>query len=158
MAAVTDSMSERTGKSLELWVDDQNAVRKWLHKMQGVKQNSRWAIADAAPGTGAGNDRPSTRFVDGQYTGVKAGLRPIYDRIVSLATAVGDDVKIEGRSTYAPLVRERQFAAVQAMASRVSLGLQFVDPPSSTSLTASKGPGQPTHGSLSAPPPRSMAR
>ena len=58
MSAVTDSMAERTGRSLEEWaalvagsgVDplDQNAVRRWLREVHGVKQNSQWAIADAA--------------------------------------------------------------------------------------------------------------
>ena len=58
MSAVTDSMAERTGRTLEEWVAlvaasgvdplDQNAVRRWLREVHGVKQNSQWAIADAA--------------------------------------------------------------------------------------------------------------
>ena len=70
MNAVTDSMAERTGRSLEEWVAlvagsgvdplDQNAVRRWLREVHGVKQNSQWAIADAAArdgGLGAAHGR-----------------------------------------------------------------------------------------------------
>lgn len=48
MATVSDSMLERTGKSLEAWVEvvlqsginplDQNAVRKWLKAEHGIAQ------------------------------------------------------------------------------------------------------------------------
>lgn len=68
MAAVTDSMKERTGKSLEEWVAlvqasgvdplNQKAVRNWLKSEHGVLQNSQWAIADAAA-RAAGWVRPS---------------------------------------------------------------------------------------------------
>ena len=55
MAAVTSSMRDRTGRTLEEWVKavrtsgvdplDQNEVRKWLKAEHGVPQNSQWAIA-----------------------------------------------------------------------------------------------------------------
>ena len=58
MGAVSASLAERTGRSLDEWVAlvqtsgidplDQNAVRRWLRAEHGVPQNSQWAIADAA--------------------------------------------------------------------------------------------------------------
>jgi hypothetical protein len=156
MAAVTDSMAARTGRSLDEWVGlveaegpdplDQNAVRRWLKDVHGVPQNTQWAIAWEAA-TRAGWVEPTVEeYVAGQYAGAKAGLRPIYDVIVAAAAELGEDVKIEGRGTYTPFVRARQFAAVAAATKdRVDLGLRFTDPPASDRLVPAKAPGQSTH-------------
>jgi hypothetical protein len=87
LSAVSDSLAARTGRSLEQWlalvrssgVDplDQTAVRNWLRREHGVPQNSQWAIADAAARE-AGWVRPTVaEYVDRQYSGPKAALRPI---------------------------------------------------------------------------------
>jgi hypothetical protein len=156
MSAVSASLAERTGKTLDEWValvqasgidpTDQNAVRRWLRTEHGVPQNSQWAIADAAA-RAAGWVRPSTaEYIDGQYTGAKAALRPIYDALAAAAGELGDDVTVEGRGSYTPFVRGRQFAAVAAATKdRVDLGLRFTDPPADDRLQRSTGPGQSTH-------------
>jgi hypothetical protein len=156
MSAVTGSLAARTGRSLDEWLDvvqasgldplDQNAVRRWLKAEHGVPQNSQWAIADAAA-RAAGWVRPTVEeYVDGQYRGAKAALRPIYDAIADAAVSLGDDVTIEGRGGYTPFVRGRQFAAVAAAAKdRVDLGLRFTGPPAAGRLQPASGPGQATH-------------
>src|SRR3954447_1262051 len=156
MSAVTDSLAERTGHSLQEWVGlvrgwgvdplDQNAVRRWLKDVHGVKQNSQWAIADAAA-RAAGWERPTVeQYVDGQYIGARAGLRPVFDAVRAAAEALGDDVVLEGRGTYTPFVRKRQFAAATpATASRLNLGLGFVAPPPADRLQPAAAPGQATH-------------
>jgi hypothetical protein len=156
MTAVTESLAARTGRSLDEWLTlvrasgidplDQAAVRKWLKAEHGVPQNSQWAIADAAARE-AGWARPSAdQYVDAQYAGAKAGLRPIYDTLAAAITGFGDDVSIEGRGSYTPFVRGRQFAAVAAATrDRVDVGLRFTDPPGSPRLQPASGPGQATH-------------
>jgi hypothetical protein len=156
MSAVTASLAARTGRSLDEWVAlvqasgidplDQNTVRRWLRAEHGVPQNSQWAIADAAA-RAAGWVRPTVEeYVDSQYRGAKAALRPIYDAIAGAVTAFGDDVTVEGRGGYTPFVRGRQFAAVAAAAKdRVDLGLRFTDPPAAARLQPATGPGQATH-------------
>jgi hypothetical protein len=156
MSAVSGSLAERTGRTLDEWVAlvqasgidplDQNAVRRWLRSAQGVPQNSQWAIADAAA-RAAGWVRPSmAEYIDSQYTGGKAALRPIYDKLAAAAADLGDDVTVEGRGSYTPFVRGRQFAAVAAATrDRVDLGLRFTDPPPDDRLQRSTGPGQATH-------------
>ena len=53
---------------------------------------------------------------------------------------------VEGRGSYTPFVRGRQFAAVAAATKdRVDLGLRFTDPPTDGRLQRSTGPGQSTH-------------
>ena len=156
MSAVIGSMADRTGRSLDEWLElvqasgidplDQNAVRHWLRSQYGVPQNSQWAIADAAA-RAAGWVRPTVEeYVDGQYQGAKAGLRPIYDAVAGAIVQLGDDVTVEGRGGYTPFVRGRQFAAVAAAAKdRVDLGLRFTDPPAAGRMQQASGPGQATH-------------
>jgi hypothetical protein len=156
MGAVSASLAARTGRSLDEWVAlvqasgvdplDQNAVRRWLRSEHGVPQNSQWAIADAAARS-AGWERPSAaQYVDGQYSGAKAALRPIYDALAAAVGELGDDVTVEGRGTYTPFVRGRQFAAIApASRDRVDLGLRFADPPPAGRLQPASAPGQATH-------------
>jgi len=156
MSAVSGSLAERTGKTLDEWVAlvqasgidplDQNSVRHWLRSAHGVPQNSQWAIADAAA-RAAGWVRPSTaEYIGSQYTGAKAALRPIYDKLAAAIEGLGDDVTVEGRGSYTPFVRGRQFAAVAAATrDRVDLGLRFTDAPADDRLQRSTGPGQATH-------------
>jgi predicted transport protein len=156
MTAVTESLAVRTGRSLDEWLAlvrasgidplDQGAVRKWLRAEHGVPQNSQWAIADAAARE-AGWVRPTAaQYTDAQYTGAKASLRPVYDALAAAIEAFGDDVTVDGRSTYTPFVRARQFAAVAAATrDRVDVGLRFADPPHSERLQPASAPGQATH-------------
>ncbi|HEY7431297.1 MAG TPA: DUF5655 domain-containing protein [Streptosporangiaceae bacterium] len=156
LSAVSQSLATRTGRSLAEWLEvvgtsgidplDQNAVRRWLKSEHGVPQNSQWAIADAAA-RAAGWVPPSTDdYINGQYAGAKAGLRPIFDALAAMINDLGDDVTVEGRGSYTPFVRGRQFAAIAAATrSRVDLGLRFTDPPATARLQPSNGPGQATH-------------
>lgn len=156
MRAVSASMEKRTGRTVDEWVAlvrasdldplDQNAVRRWLKSEHDLPQNSRWAIAYQAA-RAAGWEPPTTEAqVDRQYAGAKADLRPVFDQLRAVLEGLGDDVSMEGRKTYIPFVRRRQFAAVAAAArDRVDVGLRFVEPPDSDLLRPADGPGQATH-------------
>ena len=156
LSAVTESLTTRTGRSLEQWLAlvgasgmdpmDQAAVRGWLRREHGVPQNSQWAIADAAARE-AGWVRPTVpEYIDQQYAGAKAALRPIYDALATVIGGLGDDVTVEGRGSYTPFVRGRQFAAIAAATrDRVDLGLRFTAPPDAARLQPGGGPGQATH-------------
>jgi predicted transport protein len=155
-AAVAASMKKRTGRTLGEWVGliegarldplDQPATRRWLKEEHGVPQNSQWVIAETAARAAGWVPPTLEEYIDGQYQGAKAGLRPIFDRLRDELEALGEDVRAEGRSTYVPFVRRRQFVAVQAATrSRVDVGLRFTDPPSSERLRTASAPGQATH-------------
>lgn len=156
MAAVATSMQERTGRSIPEWVEvvresgidplDRNAVRRWLQAEHGILQNSRWAIADAAARSAGWTEPTPEEYVEGQYQGAKAALRPLFDRLRAVIEAFGDDVRMEGRSTYTPFVRRRQFAAVAAATrTRVDVGLRYAEAPESPLLVPATAPGQATH-------------
>lgn len=155
-AAVSASLQKRTGRTLEEWVDlvhassidplDQNAVRRWLKTEHGVLQNSQWAIADAAARAAGWTPPTIEEYIDQQYVGPRAELRPIFDRLRKVIESFGDDVKVEGRKTYIPFVRRRQFASVAAATqTRVDVGLRYTDAPVSELLVPAKAPGQATH-------------
>lgn len=156
MAAVTRSMRERTGRTVEEWVAlvqasgvdalDQNAVRRWLKAEHGLPQNSQWAIADAAARAEGWQPPSLEQYIDAQYAGKKAALRPLFDRLRAILASLGEDVRMEGRGSYTPFVRKRQFAAVApATATRLDVGLRYTDAPSSPLLTPADSPGQATH-------------
>jgi predicted transport protein len=156
MSAVSRSLATRTGRSLPEWLAlvqasgldplDQNAVRGWLRREYGVPQNSQWAIADAAARSAGWVPPIVSEYLDRQYGGAKAALRPVYDALAEAIGRLGDDVTVEGRGSYIPFVRGRQFAAVAAATrDRVDLGLRFTDPPQAARLQPGGGPGQATH-------------
>jgi hypothetical protein len=157
MAAVSASMEERTGRTLEQWVAavresgidplDQRAVRAWLRDVHGVPQNSQWAIADAAA-QDAGWVRPDVdAYTDALYSGAKAHLRPIHDAVVMLAAGLGDDVHLEGRGTYIPVVRKTQFVAVApGPRDTVRVGLRYRGTvPDDERLSPARGFAQASH-------------
>lgn len=156
MDSMTGGLQERTGKTLEEWVLivqasgldplDQKNVRNWLKSEHGILMSSQWAIADAAA-RAAGWVRPDLEcYIDSQYQGDKAALRPIFNTLRDFIEGLGDDVSVEGRSGYTPFVRKRQFAAVQASTkTRVDLGLRFKQAPQSPLFSMASLPGQSTH-------------
>ncbi|HET7476789.1 MAG TPA: DUF5655 domain-containing protein [Dermatophilaceae bacterium] len=157
MTSVAASLRARTGRSLEEWVDlvrrdgpdplDQLAVRSWLRDVHSLPQNSQWAVADAAAAA-AGWVRPDVSgYTDRVYAGSKAALRPLHEQVVALAMALGPDVRAEGRSTYIPLVRRRQFAAIApGPRGALRVGLRFRGTvPADERLAEAKGFAQASH-------------
>jgi predicted transport protein len=69
-------------------------------------------------------------FVDAQYEGKKAALRPLYDTLIAAVTGFGDDVEVSPKRTYVSLRRKKQFALVQPGSGRVDVGINLkgVDP------------------------------
>ncbi|OKJ95202.1 hypothetical protein AMK26_32080 [Streptomyces sp. CB03234] len=156
MDKVTGTLKERTGRDVDAWVDlvrtsgpdplDQNAVRNWLRTEHKLTKPVQWAISLEAARRAGWSEPSEDEQVDAQYSGRKAALRPVHDRVAELATALAADVEREIRSTYVAFTRARQFAAVAAATqTRVDLGLRFTDAPESARLTPAKGPGQSTH-------------
>ncbi len=86
--------------------------------------------------------------VRAQYAGLKATLRPIYDRIIEVARELGDDVEVAPRKTYVALIRKKQFAIIQASTTqRVDLGFKLKGKPPSGRLEGAGnfGSGSITH-------------
>jgi len=133
----------KTGRTLEEWValaqaagpTERKARQAWL-KAQGLGTTQASLVAqrtEARPGH-AFDDTPegylaaAPGYVDAQYDGKKAHLRPLFEQIVALARGLGKDVKVCPCETIVPFYRNHVFAEVKAFASRLDLGLALGDP------------------------------
>jgi predicted transport protein len=131
--SMIDNLKEKTGKTLKAWlkvVGDQKLEKhgqivSFLKKEHGVTHGYANLIAHKAREAAAGPS-PQADPVDAQYSGPKAGLRPVYDKVVQAAKAFGKDVEIAPKKAYVSLRRNKQFALVQpSTRTRVDLGINL---------------------------------
>ena len=77
-----------------------------------------------------------------QFSGAKAALRPIYDKILAVVSSFGKDIKLTPRQSYIALARKQQFAVLKAgTATRFDLGLRLKNPAPSERLQPAQGLG-----------------
>jgi hypothetical protein len=130
-------LKEKTGRSLDEWMTFISKVgpmgekerREWLKTKHKLGTNSAWWLAERAEGKGGEDDSPevylaaAVRYVDEQYGGAKAGLRPVYDELLKLGKSTGADVKACPCQTMVPLYRNHVFAQIKPTTnSRIDLG------------------------------------
>jgi len=122
---------ERTGKTYEEWVDilrrdgpvGEKEQREWLKAAHGFTSNYALWIVEEAAGRGPDSYDPD-KNVEEQYQGKKEALRPIYDALLKLGLAHGEDVKACPCGTIVPLFRKHVFAQIKPTTNtRVDLGL-----------------------------------
>ena len=65
-------------------------------------------------------------FIENQYSGSRAGLRPIYEAVIAVCRKLGDDVVIVPKKEYVMVRRTKQFVIVfpcQTNPNQLELGL-----------------------------------
>jgi predicted transport protein len=140
---VLANLQAKTGRTTEAWAElaraqgltDATALRAWL-KAQGlggtqaglITQRARATAGHAFDDTPEGYLAAAPGYVDGQYGGKKAALRPLFERIVTLARSLGPEVKVCPCATIVTFHRHHVFAEVKPFASRLDLGLALGDP------------------------------
>ncbi|MEJ2255530.1 MAG: DUF4287 domain-containing protein [Woeseiaceae bacterium] len=139
-----DNLPEKTGKSLEQWpqvlaeqdFEKHGEIVKWLKSEHDVTHGFANLIAHMHRDRMAGNAAADP--VDTQYQGAKAGLRPIYDKIIKLVRGFGNDVEIAPKKSYVSLRRNKQFALVQpSTKDRVDVGINLRGEPPTERLEPS---------------------
>ena len=141
--AILANFKVKTGRTLEEWVafvrkegpPEAKARMAWL-KGQGLGTNQAGFVTQRAEATPshAFDDTPegylasAHGYVEGQYGGKKAALRPLFERITTLARSLGPDVKVCPCETIVPFYRNHVFAEVKPFVSRLDLGLALGDP------------------------------
>jgi hypothetical protein len=133
-------LKPKTGRTLEEWIalakkegpKDDKSRREWLKTRHKLGTNSAWWISERADGKGGEEDMPerylatAVLYVDDQYAGAKAHLRPIYDALLNLGKSLGQDVKACPCKTLVPLYRQHVFAQIRPTTnSRIDFGLCF---------------------------------
>src|SRR5271157_1753567 len=119
-----DDLPKKTGRSLDEWIalvrksgpPTEKERREWLKKEHKLGTNSAWWIAERAEGKGAEEDSPEAylaaaeKWVEAMFAGPRAALRPLYDQLLQLALALGNDVKASPGKTVVSLYRNHVFA------------------------------------------------
>ena len=96
----------------------------------GLTHGNANLIATLVGQARSGGPRPAAELLSDQYRGSKAALRPILDRVTSIATGFGDDVEQVVLKGGVSFRRRRQFALVEPKsATRVQLGLNLETDP-----------------------------
>jgi predicted transport protein len=131
-AAYHQNLLERTGKTVAQWValtkksgpPTERERRAWL-KDQGLTTNYAHWIASSADGKEFGADSYDPEaLVDALFSGSKAGLLPIYEKLLKLGLALGPDVKACPAKTMVALYRTRVFARITP-STRTRMDLQL---------------------------------
>jgi len=135
--AIIAAMKEKTGRSLEDWLElvgnDGPATEKeraaWLKAKHGLGTNYAGCIAEISVGKGElftaeGYLRLAPQYVEDLFAGPKAGLRPIYEALLAAGLKLGKDVRVSPCKTFVPLYRNHVFAQIKPTTrTRIDLGL-----------------------------------
>ncbi len=151
MRAIITNLPARTGRSFDEWValTSEQAINQlgmsksgevitWLKREYGLGHSTAFIIATEALKPADYVAPTDEQIIAAQYTGAKAALRPIFERVLASAQSLGGDVRIEPRQTYVAFARAKQFALVQpSTKTRVDLGLVLPGVAPSERLAAS---------------------
>ena len=131
MASLIQNLEAKTGRSMADWIATARATGILKHKqmVEHLKADhgltygyanqiaQRALAADDAPAAG------SDELVDAQFTGSKAAMRPLYDKMIAIMTSIGPDVEVSPKKTCVSLRRNKQFALIQPTAQRLDVGI-----------------------------------
>jgi Domain of unknown function (DUF5655)/Domain of unknown function (DUF4287) len=130
-------LPEKTGCSLEEWIaltkksgpPTEKERREWLKKEHKFGSNSASWIAERLEGKGTGEDSPESylkiaaEWVEAQYSGPRAALRPLFEQLLKLGFSLGKDVKACPCKTMVPFYRKHVFAQIKPSTNtRIDLG------------------------------------
>jgi Domain of unknown function (DUF5655)/Domain of unknown function (DUF4287) len=133
-----EELPEKTGRSLEEWIAltkkfglaTEKDRREWLKKEHKFGFYSASWIAERAGGKGTEEDSEESylkfadKWVEVQYSGPRAALRPLYEQLLKLGLSLGKDVKACPGKSIVPLYRNHVFAQIKPSTNtRIDLGL-----------------------------------
>jgi Domain of unknown function (DUF5655)/Domain of unknown function (DUF4287) len=147
MAAMIENLGQTTGKPIAEWLkiikasklEKHGEIVKLLKTKHGVTHGYANAIAHRALKSSSGEMAAAGEdLVGAQYSGVKAGLRPIYDALVRMIQKFGGDIEFAPKKAYVSVRRGKQFAIIQpSTATRVDVGINLKGAPPTGRLEAS---------------------
>lgn len=145
LAATSDALLAKTGKDLGAWValargtgiDKHKALVDHLKESKGLTHGYANTIALRAFASDAGSIGDDA-LMEAMFAGPKAGLRPIYDRILAIVESFGGDIELAPKKGYVSLRRSKQFALAQpSTKDRFDLGINLKGEEPSGRLEAS---------------------
>jgi hypothetical protein len=123
------TLEDKTGRSLDAWLEIVRASGHQKHGqiMADLKRNhglshgyaNMLALIAAGYGQATGDD-----LLDGLFAGARAGLRPIYDRLLDVVRPLGQDIDVTPRKTMVTFRRNKQFVCfTPSSAKRAEVGI-----------------------------------
>jgi len=150
-----DTLKEKTGRDLEEWTalikakgpKDTKSRRDWLKTEHKLGTNSAAWLVDHAEGKDDLEEGDAKvyvaragEYVDAMFSGPKAALRPLYDRLYDLARSIGDDIKISPGKTIVSIYRNHVIAQIKpSTKTRIDFGLALKDTPATGRLIDTGG-------------------
>jgi hypothetical protein len=131
MGPMADSLERTTGRSVEDWLvivhglglTRHGEILAALKRDHGLSHGYANMLALIVTGYG---QQGEAELIDGLFAGAKAGLRPVFDRALEIATGLGEDVAVVPKKTMVTFRRTKQFACFTPMsAKRVDLGVNL---------------------------------
>ena len=135
---------DKTGKSLDQWIvvvkktglSKHSEIIKMLKADHGFTHGYANFVALKARGADAASHQPE-ELLTNQYQG-KESLRPIYEALVKVVDAFGEDVKRVPKKDSVSVIRNKQFALIKpATKTRIDLGLKLKGKPTDDRLESS---------------------
>jgi predicted transport protein len=133
LLTMIENLKKNTGKSLDQWVKiaqgsklaKHGEIVKFLKEEHGMGHGYANLIAQKALGSLTADESPDD-LLTAQYSGARAGLRPIYDTLAAEIAKFGKDVEFSAKKTYVSLRRSKQFGLIQpSTATRVDVGINL---------------------------------
>ena len=131
-------MPQKTGRSLDEWLaltrksgpPTEKGRIEWLKKEHKLGTNSAAWIAGRLEGKNTEEDSPEAylkqaeKWVEAQYAGPRAALRPLYEQLLRLGFSINKDVKACPCKTMVPFYRNHVFAQIKPSTNtRIDFGL-----------------------------------
>lgn len=145
-ATMIRNLEEQSGKTMAQWVTlvkgmgakKHGEIVKALKETHGLGHGYANLVAHSAAGLVGEGAPPGEDLVEALYAGEKAGLRPIYERLIDEVRKFGSDVEVSPKKTYVSLRRSKQFALIQPTTrTRVDVGINLKGTAPSGRLEAS---------------------
>jgi hypothetical protein len=133
IAKMEANIAEKTGKTVQQWISvvktsglqKHGEIVRFLKTDHGFTHGYANLIAHQALKSSAAH-QDEADLVAAQYAGPKAGLKPIYDKVLKAAQKFGPDLEVAPKKTYVSLRRKKQFALIQpSTKTRVDLGINL---------------------------------
>ena len=131
IASMVKNIEEKTGKSLSVWIKiaRSGGLTKHGEIVSFLKSDyllshgyANFIAKEALKETPSASE--PTNLLAAQYDGGKSGLKPLYDKLIEIVTAFGDDIEIAPKKANVSVRRNKQFALIQPTTqTRVDVGL-----------------------------------
>ncbi|MBD0849946.1 DUF4287 domain-containing protein [Maribacter arenosus] len=138
LKTMIDNMPEKTGKSLEEWIEilKDKTFSKHSDAVKYLKSEHKVTHGYANTIVTLSKEKTSSEdeLVTAQYNG-KEALFPIYKELISYVKTLGKDVTITPKKGSVSIIRKRQFVLIKpATKTRIDLGLKLKNKPTTERL------------------------